>query len=43
MKKILYVAGREFMATVMTKGFVFGMLVTPAIIARDDLPHAAAS
>ncbi len=33
MKKIFHVAGREFMATVMTKGFVFGMLVTPAILA----------
>jgi ABC-2 type transport system permease protein len=32
-KKILHVAGREFMATVMTKGFVFGVLVTPALIA----------
>ncbi len=33
MKKTLYVAAREFTATVMTKGFVFGVLVTPAIIA----------
>lgn len=33
MKRILYVAAREFTATVMTKGFVFGMLITPAIIA----------
>lgn len=33
MRKILYVAGREFAATVMTKGFVFGVLITPAIIA----------
>jgi ABC-2 type transport system permease protein len=32
-KKILYVAGREFLATVMTKGFVFGMLITPLMIA----------
>ncbi len=32
MKKILYVAGREFMATVTTKGFVFGILVAPAAI-----------
>jgi ABC-2 type transport system permease protein len=32
MKKILYVAVREFLATVMTKGFVFGVLLTPAII-----------
>jgi ABC-type Na+ efflux pump permease subunit len=32
-KKTLYVAGREFAATVMTKGFVFGVLITPAIIA----------
>jgi len=31
-RKILYVAGREFNATVMTKGFVFGVLITPAII-----------
>jgi len=32
-RKTLYVAGREFAATVMTKGFVFGVLITPAIIA----------
>jgi ABC-2 type transport system permease protein len=32
-KKIFHVAGREFLATVMTKGFVFGVLITPAIIA----------
>jgi ABC-2 type transport system permease protein len=32
MKKILYVAGREFMATVTTKGFVFGILVAPVLI-----------
>jgi ABC-type Na+ efflux pump permease subunit len=31
-KKILYVAGREFTATVLTKGFIFGVLVTPALI-----------
>lgn len=33
MKRTLYVAGREFVATVTTKGFVFGILVTPALIA----------
>ena len=33
MKKMLYVAGREFMATVTTKGFVFGILVAPLAIA----------
>lgn len=32
MKKILYVAGREFAATVTTKGFVFGILITPLLI-----------
>lgn len=32
MKRILYVAAREFTATVMTKGFVFGVLITPAMI-----------
>ena len=32
MRKILHVAGREFLATVTTKGFVFGILVTPALI-----------
>ena len=32
MKKIYYVAQREFMATVATKGFLVGMLVTPALI-----------
>jgi ABC-2 type transport system permease protein len=30
---MLYVAAREFTATVTTKGFVFGILLTPAIIA----------
>ncbi len=33
MKKILHIAGREFMATVTTKGFVLGILVTPALVA----------
>lgn len=33
MKKILYVAAREFLATVTTKGFVFGMLFMPALLA----------
>ncbi len=33
MKRMLYVAGREFMTTVMTKGFVFGVLITPALLA----------
>ncbi len=33
MKKILYVAGREFTATVLTKGFIFGVLITPALLA----------
>ena len=32
MKKILYVAKREFLATVMAKGFLFGIMLTPAII-----------
>lgn len=32
MKKVWYVAVREFLATVMTKGFVFGVLLTPCII-----------
>jgi ABC-2 type transport system permease protein len=32
MKKVLYVAGREFTATVTTKGFVFGILFTPLLI-----------
>jgi len=32
-KKIFYVAVREFTATVLTKGFIFGVLVTPALIA----------
>jgi len=32
MKKILWVAGREFKATVMTKGFLIGMLITPVMI-----------
>jgi ABC-2 type transport system permease protein len=33
MRKILYIAVREFSATVMTKGFVVGMLFTPALLA----------
>ena len=33
MKKVLHIAGREFVATVTTKGFVLGILATPAIIA----------
>lgn len=33
MKRIFYVAAREFSATVMTKGFVFGVLITPAVLA----------
>jgi ABC-2 type transport system permease protein len=32
MKKMLYVAAREFTATVTTKGFVFGILVTPILM-----------
>ena len=40
-KKILYVAQREFLATVATKGFLIGMLVTPAHHRHDDLRHAA--
>jgi len=32
MKKMLYVAGREFTATVTTKGFVFGILITPLLM-----------
>ena len=33
MKKILYIATREFLATVITKGFVIGVLLTPSLIA----------
>ncbi len=32
MKKILYVAAREFVATVTTKGFIFGVLLTPTLV-----------
>ena len=32
MKKVLYVAAREFTATVTTKGFVFGILFTPILL-----------
>jgi ABC-2 type transport system permease protein len=32
MKKMLYVATREFTATVTTKGFVFGILFTPILL-----------
>ena len=33
MSKMLHVAVREFLATVATKGFIIGMLVTPLLIA----------
>jgi ABC-2 type transport system permease protein len=33
MKRIGYIAGREFLATVMTRGFVIGVLVFPALLA----------
>ena len=32
MKKILVVARREFLATVTAKGFIFGILLTPALV-----------
>lgn len=32
MNKVLQIALREFLATVMTKGFLFGILATPALI-----------
>jgi hypothetical protein len=32
MRKILWVASREFTATVVTKGFLIGLLITPALI-----------
>ena len=32
MKKIMLVAGREFMATVSTKAFIFGVLFTPLLL-----------
>lgn len=32
MKKVLYIAAREFMATVTTKGFIFGVLLTPTLV-----------
>ena len=32
MKKILYVAQREFLATAGTKAFIFGILVTPLVV-----------
>ncbi len=32
MRRTLYVAVREFLATVTTKGFVFGILATPALL-----------
>lgn len=33
MKKMLHVAVREFLATVATKGFIIGVLITPLLIA----------
>ena len=32
MKKVLYVAQREFLATAGTKAFIFGILVTPLVV-----------
>jgi ABC-2 type transport system permease protein len=32
MKKVLYVAWREFLATVATKGFIIGIVITPVVI-----------
>ena len=32
MKRTLYVAAREFKATVLTKGFLFGLLILPLMI-----------
>ena len=53
MKKMLYVAQREFLATVGTKAFIFGILVTPLVIgvlillipwmSRQDPPAIAGS
>jgi ABC-2 type transport system permease protein len=33
MKRIGYIAGREFLSTVMTRGFVIGVLLMPALLA----------
>ncbi len=33
MRKILFIASREFLATVATRGFIIGSLVTPALLA----------
>ena len=33
MKRILNIAGREFASTVLTKGFLIGAVVVPAILA----------
>ena len=53
MKKILYVAQREFIATAGTRAFIFGILVTPLVIgvlmllipwmSRQDPPAIAGS
>lgn len=32
MTRVFYVASREFLATVATKGFVIGLLIAPALI-----------
>lgn len=37
MKRVLYIAAREFLATVTTRGFIIGLLVVPAIIAFGSL------
>ena len=31
--KVIRIAGREFASTVLTKGFIIGALVVPAVIA----------
>ena len=33
MKKVMQVARREFVSTALTKGFIFGALVLPAVFA----------
>ena len=33
MTRVLHVARREFLSTVLTKGFIIGVLLTPCLVA----------
>ena len=43
MKRVFWIAWREFVATVATKGFIIGILLTPVILAVMILVNADAA